>query len=55
MAHLKQSRNQYRNINGIHFEFWAADGYSFKEERKKAKALGLKTRTIDGQLYREKK
>jgi hypothetical protein len=50
---LKQSRNQYRNIKGVYYEHWTSDASTFKIEKSEAKKLGLRTRIIDGQLYRE--
>lgn len=50
---VKDSCDQYRNIGGVRFECWTADSAEFYRERKEAKALGLRTRMIDGQLYRE--
>jgi len=52
---LKDSCNQYRNINGIHYEQWTSDNTIFEEEKRKAKELGLKTRIIKRELYREVK
>jgi len=50
---VKDSTDCYRNINGIHFEAWTSDTSAFVEERSKAKELGLKTRIINGEFYRE--
>ncbi len=52
---LKLSANQYRNIKGTHFICWCFNSNEFAAEKAKCRALGLKTRIIDGQLYIEKK
>lgn len=51
---IKDSCDQYRNINGIYFEHWTSNNAIFEEEKVKAKRLGLKCRVIKGELYREK-
>jgi len=51
----KDTADQYRNINGIHYECWTCDNTIFEEEKRKAKELGLKCKTIKGELYREVK
>jgi len=50
---LKDSSDQYRNIYGIRYECWTADQSEFEVEKSKARELGLRTRVIQGQLYRE--
>lgn len=52
---VKDSINQYRNIGGVFFRCWTSDPSTFEAERTEAKRLGLKTRMINGELYREEK
>lgn len=53
----KDSINCYRNIiihgRKIFFELYTSDSSVFQIERFKAKKLGLKTRVINGEFYRE--
>jgi hypothetical protein len=46
---VKYSCDQYRNIGGIRFVNWMPCNVA--GEREKAKAQGLKTRVINGDLY----
>jgi hypothetical protein len=50
---VKSSIDQYRNINGIHYQCWTWDNTIFEEEKRKAKELNLKCKIIKGELYRE--
>ena len=50
---VKSSCDQYRNIKGIHYQQWTYRTEDFTEEQAIAKDLGLKTRIINGELYRE--
>lgn len=52
---VKSSCNCYRNINGVHYEQWTHIVEDFEKEKAEAKKLGLKTRIIQGELYREVK
>jgi len=52
---IKDSFDQYRNIGGVFFEFYSADQSTFAAIIEEAKRLGLKTRIIKHELYREKK
>ncbi|CDV96336.1 Hypothetical protein DPCES_5338 [Desulfitobacterium hafniense] len=52
---VKSSCDQYRNIDGIHYECYASDPGTFDEVRAEAKQKGLKCRMIKGELYREVK
>lgn len=52
---VKDSIDQYRNINGVHYICWTWDNAIFDEEKRKAQELGLKCRIIKGELYREVK
>jgi len=51
----KNSCEKYRNINGVRYQQWTYEKDKFKEEKQKAKELGLKCRVIGGELYREVK
>lgn len=54
---VKDSTNCYRNIKlkgiKVFFEHWTSDPSNFESERKTAKNEGLRTRIINGELYRE--
>ncbi len=50
---MKQSRDQYRNIGGVHYIMWTADASQFDGAKLECKRLGIKYRVIDGQFYRE--
>lgn len=56
---VKDSTDCYRNLKikgkTVFFEAWTADTSVFKSERIKAKKLHLKTRIINGELFREVK
>ena len=51
----KNSCEKYRNIKGIKYQQWTFHKSEFKEEKTKAKKLGLKTIVIQGELFREVK
>lgn len=55
MKTLKNQNDQYRVIKGVLYRVFTSNPASFADEKKIAKAQGLKTRIIDGQLYKEKK
>lgn len=48
---LKQSINQYRNINGIKFICYTSDPSLFKTLKKECKEKNIKYRIIDFQFY----
>lgn len=50
---MKQSINQYRNINGIYFECFTSDPSKFEFCKKQCRERGLKYRIIDNQFYRQ--
>ena len=52
---FKNSCYCYRNINGVRFEQWTHIVEDFEKEKAEAKRLGLKTRIIKGELFREVK
>jgi len=56
---LKDSIDCYRNIKikgkKIKFEQWTWNTEEFQSEREEAKELGLRTRIINGEMYREVK
>lgn len=53
MRKLKQSINQYRNINRKHFICVTSNPAHFDEVKKEAKDNGQKFRMINAQLYVE--
>jgi len=52
---VKSSCNMYRNINGVHYQQWTYETEKFECEKQIAKSLGLKTKIIQGELFREVK
>ena len=52
---VKDSTDQYRNINGKHYVCWTSDVSIFEEEKTKAASEGLSCKIIKGELYREVK
>jgi len=51
---VKSSCDTYRNIGGVHYTQWTSDPGEFKKSIIEAKANGLKTKIIKGELYVEK-
>jgi len=52
---VKDSCYMYRNIKGVRYEQLTADTSQFVKEKLEAKAKGLKTRIIVGELFVEVK
>jgi len=52
---VKDSCNQYRNINGVFYECYATDPCNFEAAIKECNELGLKYKIIKTQLFRERK
>lgn len=50
---MKQSINQYRNINGKHYKCWCSDYSKFEELKKECKREGVSFRIIDRQFYKQ--
>ncbi len=48
---VKDSINQYRNINGYHYICWTADSDLFPEIIRKCKSIDRKYRIIKGEIY----
>lgn len=51
---VKASSDMYRNIKGIHFIQLTSNPLEFENAKAEAKAKGLKTRMIQGELFIEK-
>lgn len=52
---VKYSIDCYRNIKGVRYEHYTSNPDEFAEVKQVAKELGLKIRTIKGELFREVK
>lgn len=52
---VKASSDMYRNIKGVHYKHLTADGLMFEQYKAEAKAGGLKTKIIKGELFIEVK
>jgi len=50
---VKDSSQQYRNIEGIFYKCVASDPQTFEQVKKEAKKKGLECRIIKGELYKE--
>jgi hypothetical protein len=51
---MKQSNDQYRNINGIHYVCIEYNADWFVRLKKESRERGLKYKIINGQFYQEK-
>lgn len=55
MRNLKQSTEQYRNIQGVKYLHYTSDPAEFQNCKKECKEQGLRYRIIDHQFYKESK
>lgn len=55
MRKLKQSINQYRNINGTRYECYTTNADEFDKCKAECKEERLKYRIIEDQFYKEVK